>query len=160
MKETEIGYRGSKSIRNNQIVKEQRVDGSYCIKSKLLQLRCTLKGFERKYPIRILSKPRLLLNISMSTVLPQMTSLQRFFYTAVSNFQPKPNRGLVINPLWLTGFIDGEGSFLISIFQNQNKVGWAVKPEFEISLHARDKVLLENIQNYFQIGNILSQKME
>lgn len=28
------------------------------------------------------------------------------------------------------------------------------KPEFEISLHARDKVLLENFQNYFQIGNI------
>jgi hypothetical protein len=54
----------------------------------------------------------------------------------------------------LTGFIDGEGSFHISIYKNKNKVGWAVKPEFEIRLHARDKVLLGEIQNYFQVGNI------
>jgi hypothetical protein len=123
MKETEIGYCGSKSIIKIFIVKEQRVDGSYCINSKILQLRCTLKGFERNYPIRILSKPGVRLNFPMSTVLPQKTSLQRFFYTAVSNFQPKPNRGLVINPLWLTGFIDGEGSFYISIYKNKNNVG-------------------------------------
>ena len=99
MKETEIGYRGSKSIMQNLIVKEQRVDGSWCIKSKFQHLRCTLKVFERNYPIRILSKPRLRLNIPLSTVQPQKTSLQRFFYTAISKFQPKPNRGLVINPL-------------------------------------------------------------
>jgi hypothetical protein len=42
--ENEMGYRGSKSIMNNFIVKEQRVDGSYCIKIKNMQLRCTLKG--------------------------------------------------------------------------------------------------------------------
>jgi hypothetical protein len=44
MSENEMGYRGSKSIMNNFIVKEQRVDGSYCIKTKIMQLRCTLKG--------------------------------------------------------------------------------------------------------------------
>lgn len=41
-----------------------------------------------------------------------MTSLQRFFYTAVSDpsfTEKQTNKGLVINPLWLTGFIDGEG---------------------------------------------------
>jgi Proton-conducting membrane transporter len=42
--ENEMGYRGSKSIMNNFIVKEQRVDGSYCIKTKIMQLRCTLKS--------------------------------------------------------------------------------------------------------------------
>jgi hypothetical protein len=122
MKETEIGYRGSKSEFSNS-VKEQRVDGSYCIKYKFMQLRCTLKGFERNYQIRILSKPGLRLIVPMSTVLPQMKSLQRFFYTTVSNFQTKSNSGLAINPLWLTGFIDGEGSFHISIYKNKNKVG-------------------------------------
>lgn len=62
-----------------------------------------------------------------------MTSLQKFFYTTVSDHSKKkkqPNKELVINPLWLTGFIDGEGSFHISIYKNKNKVGWAVKPEF------------------------------
>src|SRR5215469_14397624 len=63
MMETEIGYRGSKSeIQIPQLtqisVKEQRVDGSYCsIKNyKFMQLRCTLMGFERNYPVKVLSK--------------------------------------------------------------------------------------------------------
>ena len=44
MSENEMGYRGSKSILNYFIVKEQRVDGSFCIKTKIMQIRCTLKG--------------------------------------------------------------------------------------------------------------------
>ena len=54
--ERKMGYRGSKSvILNNVAVKEQRVDGGWC--SSLLHLRCTLKGFERNYQVRILSNP-------------------------------------------------------------------------------------------------------
>jgi len=52
-------YRGSKSIFIANIVKEQRVDGSWLL-SKLVvlirSLRCTLMGFERNYQIKILSK--------------------------------------------------------------------------------------------------------
>ena len=57
MNESEIGYRGSKSELKFS-VKEQRVDGSYCIKakSKIMQLRCTLMGFERNYQIKYPSK--------------------------------------------------------------------------------------------------------
>ena len=45
MNESEMGYRGSKSeFVKADFVKEQRVDGSYCIKTKIMQLRCTLKG--------------------------------------------------------------------------------------------------------------------
>ena len=45
MNENEMGYRGSKSeFVKADSVKEQRVDGSYCIKTKIMQLRCTLKG--------------------------------------------------------------------------------------------------------------------
>ena len=47
MNESEMGYRGSKSeFVTADSVKEQRVDGSYCIlaKSNKMQLRCTLKG--------------------------------------------------------------------------------------------------------------------
>jgi len=61
MIENEMGYRGSKSEipspqPNGIYVKEQRVDGSYCIKTKnKMQLRCTLMGFERSYQTKILS---------------------------------------------------------------------------------------------------------
>ena len=54
MIEIEVGYRGSKSLMNNFIVKEQRVDGSEC-EFSTTHLRCTLKGFERNYQVRILS---------------------------------------------------------------------------------------------------------
>lgn len=47
------------------------------------------------------------------------------------------------------GFIDGEGYFSIGISKNKNKVGWQVKLEFGISLHEKDRALLEDIQKYF-----------
>jgi hypothetical protein len=58
MMETEMGYRGSKSEFHNPqpneiSVKEQRVDGSYCILYQFMHLRCTLMGFERNYPVKI-----------------------------------------------------------------------------------------------------------
>ena len=71
MKETEMGYRGSKSgIKNPQpieiSVKEQRVDGSYCINSSCMQLRCTLMDGASCYPFKIPSKQ--LNNRSFSTL--------------------------------------------------------------------------------------------
>jgi hypothetical protein len=60
MIEKEMGNRGSKSYlynsNKNKSVKEQRVDGSCFIKSKLMLLRCTLLAGESRYRIRIPSK--------------------------------------------------------------------------------------------------------
>ena len=52
--ESIMGYRGSKSVALNATVKEQRVDGSRCVKTR--HLRCTLMGFERNYQVKIPSK--------------------------------------------------------------------------------------------------------
>jgi hypothetical protein len=62
--EKTMGYSGSKLIFNN-IVKEQRVDGSWSI-IKPMFLRCTLMGFERNYQINNLSKQ--LTNFKYSTL--------------------------------------------------------------------------------------------
>jgi len=123
---------------NYIVVKEQRVDGGLHGISKPC-IRYTLKGFERNYQVRILSKS---------------INNPRFFCRTISTYLSKPNRKPFINPLWLTGFIDGEGCFSISIYKNTNKVGWAVKMEFEIGLHVKDHALLEEIQNYYQAGKI------
>jgi len=56
MSENEMGYRGSKSVNIKDTVKEQRVDGSCCMKSKFMLLRCTLMGGESRYPVKIPSK--------------------------------------------------------------------------------------------------------
>ena len=39
-------------------------------------------------------------------VMPREINKQRFYSTAISNLQSNPNRLRVLNPLWLTGFID------------------------------------------------------
>ena len=64
---------------------------------------------------------------------------------------------LSIHPWALTGFIDGEGSFIISISKhNSNKVGWQVKLEFWLSLHKGDLAILESIQCFLGVGNIFN----
>lgn len=61
----------------------------------------------------------------------------------------------VINPYHLTGFIDGEGCFSISLYKNSElAVGWQIIPIFKISLHVKDKALLELIQRSLGVGTI------
>ena len=84
-----------KNPQPNEIsVKEQRVDGSYCIKNNLLQLRCTLMGFERDYQLKIPSKQ--LNNRTFSTL----------------------NIKYGVNPWFITGFSDAESCFSIKIQEN------------------------------------------
>ena len=60
-----------------------------------------------------------------------------------------------INPLYVTGFIDGEGCFHISITKKKNiKVGWGVQLFFQISLNEKDIALLEKIKYFFSVGLI------
>jgi hypothetical protein len=60
-----------------------------------------------------------------------------------------------LNPDYITGFVDGEGCFSLSIFkEDRNITGWQVKPIFSISLHNKDIKLLEAIQRTFQTGKI------
>ena len=110
MKETEMGYRGSKSsslldscpcegkspFGGKQGVKEQRVDGSWLLKNiavPVRSLRCTLMGFERNYQVKIPAK-----------------QLNNRRYSILSN-QP------LLNPWFITGFADAESSFIISIYK-------------------------------------------
>lgn len=60
-----------------------------------------------------------------------------------------------INPLFITGFADGESSFTISVVtSNKYKTGWSVKPKFQLALHKKDTGLLLQIQKFFGVGNI------
>jgi len=61
-----------------------------------------------------------------------------------------------LKPYFVTGFTDGEGSFIISITKNpESRLGFRVKAIFRINLHKEDLVLLKLIQSYFDgAGNI------
>lgn len=60
-----------------------------------------------------------------------------------------------LHPYFVTGFIDGEGCFSVAITShNKTQTGWGVKVSLTITLHEKDKALLEQIRNYFGVGKI------
>jgi LAGLIDADG DNA endonuclease family protein len=131
MIEKEMEYRGSKSDFTAKFVKEQRVDGSWYSSLhnndlKKTYLRYTLMGFERDYQVRILSN--------------QISKLR--FYTSTSASQIQKDMNL-LNADFLTGFVDGESSFIILILKEpNNKIDLTVKAKFSIGLHKKDIVIL------------------
>jgi hypothetical protein len=147
MIERKMGNRGSKSnINENMFVKEQRVDGN-CIISRNIMLRYTLTGFERSYRNKI---PTTLLANNI-----------KFYSTSSINDSRESNTNLIIDPNFLTGFTDGEGSFVLSITKSDNvKSGWVIKPRFSISLHKKDRFILEAIKNYLGVGEIYTQGID
>ena len=51
---------------------------------------------------------------------------------------------------FVTGFSDGEASFIVSITENKKlNIGWKVQLIFSIKLHLKDKLLLEQIRNFW-----------
>nr|YP_010130174.1 LAGLIDADG endonuclease [Clavaria fumosa]QPZ51076.1 LAGLIDADG endonuclease [Clavaria fumosa] len=133
-----MGYRGSKSEFNIKSVKEQRVNGNWWIKSNLSHLRYTLMGSEKNYQIKIPSK-----------------QLNKISYSTLDN-KPK-----FLTPWFISGLIDGEGSFSISIYKsNEHKLHWGVRTVFVIDLHEWEYFLLLKLQEYFGgIGTIYRNKV-
>lgn len=61
----------------------------------------------------------------------------------------------MLDPNYITGFVDGEGSFSISISpRNFKDVKWEVRPSFSISQNKRNRGILFKIKNYFGCGTI------
>jgi len=63
------------------------------------------------------------------------------------------NKG--IDPKFVTGFVDGEGCFTLTISKEKDyKCGWRVHAAFTLGLHKKDKIILEILQDYFSGGKI------
>ena len=64
-----------------------------------------------------------------------------------------------INPLFITGFLDAESSFIIGLSKDSKRTnGWIVAIEFAISLHEKDQVLLDDIRSFFSVGTLKKKK--
>ena len=60
---------------------------------------------------------------------------------------------------WIVGFVDGEGSFVVSLFKSpKTKIGWQVFPEFSVSQSKKNLEALKELKRFFGCGNIYSQK--
>jgi len=80
----------------------------------------------------------------------------RFYSTKARTLNlPCKNDKNSLDPWFVTGFSDAEGCFMITVRENPGcNLGWAVGAAFQISLHARDKAMLNKIEAFFGgIGN-------
>lgn len=60
-----------------------------------------------------------------------------------------------LNPWFVTGFVDAEGSFAMSVFRSKTAaIGWTIEPSFSITMHVRDLELLNKIQLFFGLGQV------
>jgi hypothetical protein len=61
---------------------------------------------------------------------------------------------VIKDPHWLSGFVTGEGCFLIVIEKSSShKAGYRVKLKFQITQHSRDEALLKSLVDYLNCGN-------
>ena len=63
-----------------------------------------------------------------------------------------------LDPNWVTGFTDAEGSFGVYISQKKGTKYWSIVPSFEIGLHSKDLATLYKIKDYFGVGSISIRK--
>lgn len=64
-----------------------------------------------------------------------------------------------MNPYWVTGFTDAEGSFIIDVAkQSKTNYGRKVTPEFRINLHLRDILLIRKIHSFFGVGSVYERE--
>ena len=64
-------------------------------------------------------------------------------------------------PSYISGFVDGEGSFTVSFNRRAKlKTGIEVRPSFSVSQHRRNLPLLQKIMQHFQCGAIRFSKSD
>ena len=134
--------RGSKSIINSYnptsqkkfvIVKEQRVDGSRYFNNVF---KVYSNGFRKK--------------LSSQNPFSKHNSQCKNYSTF------NKCNSINLDPLFVTGFIDAEGSFLVTISKSiSNRTGWNIQLRFKISLHKKDLPVLIKLQSFFSgVGKI------
>lgn len=56
-------------------------------------------------------------------------------------------------PEWVSGFVDGEGTFYVGINRNETmSCGYQILPEFRIVQHKKDIQVLYALKNFFKCG--------
>jgi hypothetical protein len=58
-----------------------------------------------------------------------------------------------LDPYYVTGFVEGEGSFYVGILpKNLEKVKWEVRPSFSLSQNKENKKILFKLKEFFGCG--------
>ena len=69
----------------------------------------------------------------------------------------KKYNATIFHPAWVTGFIDGEGTFFVDLLKNSTMaLGVQVQLQFSITQHIRDAVVMRQLIDFFGAGYIAS----
>lgn len=67
----------------------------------------------------------------------------------------------MLNPWYLSGLVDGEGSFCVTISKHKTKkLGFDPRLSFEIEMIIEDKPLLEKVKDTLKCGNVYTLSYE
>lgn len=92
-------------------------------------------------------------------IIPNSFNRVRFYSTGkqLSSTQKRKNNSLnKLDSSFITGLIDAEGSFVVTILKNPRyRLGWVVQARFQLKLHEKDRDLVLAVQDYYnKIGYI------
>ena len=89
---------------------------------------------------------------SMNTGLSEIVKSN--FNNIIPVTRPIINTSNIPDPHWISGFVNGEGTFDLKIYKSKTKTGYAVQLRFRIPQHERDTYLIEVLKKYFDSGQI------
>lgn len=105
-----------------------------------------------------------LFNRTSNTLIPLVQSccqsgtfLKSRYYSSLHGLG---GRQPILDPNWVTGFVDAEGSFSVLVYKTSKlKMGWETQLSFNITLHTKDLNLLIQIKSFFcEVGIIKNNK--
>jgi hypothetical protein len=71
--------------------------------------------------------------------------------------QQETSRPTELDPMWVVGFVDGEGCFSVSVHRNplvRRTRGWQLQAAFQVYQHEKDRVVLDSLVGFFGCGNV------
>ncbi len=64
-----------------------------------------------------------------------------------------------INPYFVTGFVEGEGSFYVGILKRKRmNIQWEARPSFSLSQNKSDQDIVCSLVDFFQCGSVRESK--
>ena len=102
-----------------------------------------------------------IVNLKASLNLGLSDNLKTFFPNTIPATRLKIEFKGIPDPNWLSGFVEGEACFFVSIYKSlKSRLGLAVQLVFKITQHSRDVELLKGISKFFECGRVENRKTE
>ena len=93
-----------------------------------------------------------IINIKASMNIGLSQIVKSNFSQIVPVNRPLIKTNKIPDPQWITGFVNGEGTFDVKIYKSKTNSGYAVQLRFRIPQHERDTKLIQLIIKYFKSG--------